>query len=207
MTDIVPFLQGHSGVMTALAVLIGLVVGSFLNVVIHRLPRMMEREWREQAAGVLDEARLDDCARELRSELAAPTRYNLILPPSSCPECGHRIRAAENIPIISYLLLRGRCSNCKAPISVRYPIIEGVSGLLAGVVAWHFGFAPAALGAAFFAWALLALTMIDVDTQLLPDDITLPLLWVGLLFNFWSTFAALPEAVTGAAAGYLSLWA
>lgn len=206
MDEIVSLLQGHPGVLTTIAVLMGLVVGSFLNVVIHRLPRMMEREWKAQAADVLVESKLEDCAKKLQAGSSGPQRYDLILPPSSCPSCGHRIRAIENVPIVSYLLLRGRCANCKTRISPRYPVIESVSGMLAGLAVWHFGFALAALAVMLFAWALLALTVIDIDTQLLPDDITLPLLWMGLLLNIRGTFATLPESVIGAVAGYLSLW-
>ncbi|MDD5180164.1 MAG: A24 family peptidase [Gallionellaceae bacterium] len=169
-------------------------VGSFLNVVIYRLPKIMEREWRAQCA-------------ELNGEDAElHPAYNLVIPRSACPHCGHKIGALENIPVISYLLLRGKCKGCGAPISIRYPTVEILSGLLGGCVAWHFGFGLAALAALLFVWALLALTCIDIDTQLLPDDITLPLLWLGLLFNLSGTFVDLPGAVTGAMAGYLALW-
>ena len=169
-------------------------VGSFLNVVIHRLPKMMELGWQQQCA-------------ELRGEepAAAPT-YNLIVPRSACPHCNHVIGAWENIPIVSYLLLRGKCKGCGAAISPRYPIIEAISGLLCGFAAWHFGFGWTAAGALLLIWALLALTAIDFDTQLLPDDITLPLLWAGLLFNLSGTFTDLHSAVLGAVFGYLALW-
>jgi len=181
-------------------------VGSFLNVVIHRLPRMMQRDWNEQAIMVLEDANLEDCAKKLRDEHDSPVRYNLIVPRSSCPKCGHRIRALENIPIVSYLVLRGRCAGCKTPISLRYPVIEAISGVAAGYIAWHFGFGLAAFSTMVFAWSLIALTVIDIDTQLLPDSITLPLLWIGLLANTSSTFVSLNEAVLGAVAGYLALW-
>ena len=128
------------------------------------------------------------------------------MPASACPKCGHAIRAHENIPLLSYVFLRGRCAACKAPISLRYPIIEAASGVIAGYIGWRYGLSLAMAGALFFAWSLIALTAIDIDTQLLPDDITLPLLWLGLLVNLNSTFVALPAAVLGAAAGYLSLW-
>jgi leader peptidase (prepilin peptidase)/N-methyltransferase len=173
---------------------LGLMVGSFLNVVIHRLPKMMELGWQQQCA-------------ELRGEQPAETpRYNLVVPGSACPHCGHKIGALENIPVISYLLLRGKCKDCGARISPRYPIIEAVSGVLSAYAAWHFGFGWAAAGALLLVWALLALTAIDFDTQLLPDDITLPLLWIGLLLNSFGTYTNLHSAVLGAIFGYLSLW-
>ncbi len=174
--------------------IVGLLVGSFLNVVIHRLPKIMQRDWAAQCA-------------ELRGEtLATNETYNLVTPPSACPHCQHRISPWENIPILSYVLLRGRCKGCGTPISMRYPIIEAVSGALSCYAAVHFGFGWAAVGAILLLWALLALTAIDIDTQLLPDDITLPLLWLGLLFNATNTFTSLSSAVLGAMFGYLSLW-
>lgn len=173
---------------------LGLMVGSFLNVVIHRLPKMLETGWRHQCA-------------ELRGEAPVPVSpYNLMVPPSACPHCNHAISAWENIPVISYLILRGKCRGCGAAISPRYPIIESISGVLSAFAAWYFGFGPAAFGALLLIWALLALTVIDFDTQLLPDDITLPLLWSGLLFNLFGIFTSLPDAVVGAIAGYLALW-
>lgn len=179
---------------TVLGALLGLFVGSFLNVVIHRLPRMMEREWHAQAA-------------ELRGEPApAAERFNLATPRSRCPHCGHLIGAFENIPVVSYLVLRGRCRHCGAGISKRYPIVEAFTAALSGYAAWHFGFGLAALGALLFIWTMVALAFIDLDTQLLPDELTLPLLWLGLLFNLGETFTDLPSAVVGAMAGYLALW-
>ncbi len=204
MGDVIDFLQAHHGALVVIAVLLGLTVGSFLNVVIHRLPRMMQAEWREQAAGIAQEAGLRDCAAKLRP---SSQRYNLLVPPSNCPNCGHRIGALENVPVLSYLWLRGRCSACASPISPRYPLVEGISGLLAGYVAWRYGPSLATAGGLLFVWALIALTVIDIDTQLLPDDITFPLLWAGLLFGIGAAFVTLPEAVIGAATGYLSLWA
>jgi len=174
--------------------LLGLMVGSFLNVVIHRLPIMMERDWAAQCA-------------ELRGE-APPALEPLSLakPRSRCPHCGHPITALENIPVISWLVLRGRCKGCAAPISLRYPLIEALTGLLFGLAAWHFGFTAAGLGALVLIAALFALTVIDFDTQLLPDDITLPLLWIGLALNAFNVYTDLKSAVIGAMAGYLSLW-
>ncbi|WP_454736674.1 prepilin peptidase [Cupriavidus necator] len=180
--------------MIAAAALLGLVVGSFLNVVIHRLPRMMEREEANYIA-------------ELRGDpLPYPARYNLMAPRSACPHCGHAIAPWENVPVLSWLLLRGRCSACKTPISMRYPLVELACGLLSALVAWRFGPGWQGLAALLLVWSLLALTMIDADTQLLPDQITLPLLWLGLLLNLGGLFVPLSDAVIGAAAGYLVLW-
>lgn len=179
---------------TGLVFLFGLLVGSFLNVVIHRLPRMMEAEWKAQCA-------------ELRGEAAPEAhRYNLWVPRSACPQCGHRITALENIPLLSWLWLRGRCSGCGAPISVRYPLVELLTALLSAAVAWKWGWSVQAAGALLLVWALVALAFIDLDTTLLPDSLTLPLLWAGLLFNLDARFTSLPDAVVGAVAGYLLLW-
>ncbi|MCK9285228.1 MAG: A24 family peptidase [Rhodocyclaceae bacterium] len=173
---------------------LGLLVGSFLNVVIHRLPRMMERDWAEQCA-------------ELRGEQAPITEtLTLATPRSRCPHCGRQIGALENIPIFSYLILNGRCSGCRARISPRYPLVEALTGLLFGYAGWRFGFGWATVGCLLFIGAAIALSFIDFDTQLLPDDITLPLLWAGLLFNTFGVFTDLRSAVVGAMAGYLSLW-
>jgi leader peptidase (prepilin peptidase)/N-methyltransferase len=184
--------------------LIGLVVGSFLNVVIHRLPKMLDVDWDNQAADLLEHKNMAEVAKRLRPR--GTVRYNLVTPPSTCPHCGHKIKAYENIPIVSFLVLRGRCASCKAPISIRYPIVEAISGLMAAYIGWKFGFNLSMAGALVFCLALLALTVIDIDTQLLPDDITLPLMWTGLLLNLNNLFAPLSSAVLGAAAGYLSLW-
>jgi leader peptidase (prepilin peptidase)/N-methyltransferase len=183
------------GGLAAMAGLLGLCIGSFLNVVIHRLPRMMEHDWRAQCAELNNQAPSD----EPRLTLAAPR--------SRCPACGHQIKAIENIPLLSYIfLLRGKCSSCQQPISLRYPLIEVLTGLLSAFTAWHFGPTLATCGALLLAWSLIALAAIDLDTQLLPDSITLPLLWLGLLFNLGSTFVDLSTAVIGAMAGYLALW-
>lgn len=183
------------GGLAAVAGLLGLCVGSFLNVVIHRLPKMMEQEWHAQCA---------DLRGETPSTAAAP--LSLARPRSRCPSCGHQITALENIPIISYLLLRGRCSNCATPISPRYPIVEAVTALLSAYALWHFGPTFQAGGALVLIWALIALTVIDFDTQLLPDSITLPLLWLGLALNLAGTYVDVHSAVIGAMAGYLTLW-
>jgi leader peptidase (prepilin peptidase) / N-methyltransferase len=180
--------------LVAIAMLLGLVAGSFLNVVIHRLPKMMERQWR------------DECAELGGAEPAATEPYNLVVPRSACPQCGHGITALENIPIASYIALGGRCSACKKAISLRYPIVEGFVAVLSGYVAWRFGFSTAMFGALLFVWAMVALGFIDLDTFYLPDSITLPLLWAGLLFNTGAVFIDLRSAVIGAAAGYIALW-
>ena len=174
--------------------LLGLTVGSFLNVVIHRLPRMLQAQWKAQCAEL-----------EGRPAPDAP-RYNLWTPGSQCAACGHRLRAVHNIPVVSYLALRGRCAFCGSPISARYPIVEALTAMLFAWVAVHFGWSAAGACALVLTSFLLALAMIDADTTLLPDDLTQPLLWLGLLINLRATFAPLPEAVIGAAAGYLSLW-
>ena len=189
------------------ALAFGLCVGSFLNVVIHRLPRMMEREWREQCAELgTGEPGGSPVPPPSKLPVAKPEPYNLIVPRSACPQCGHKITALENIPLLSYAVLRGKCSACGTRISLRYPLVELAAGIAAAYAASRFGFSIAALGAAVFAWALIALAAIDFDTQLLPDDITLPLLWAGLLFNLGGTFVPLSSAVIGAAVGYLTLW-
>jgi leader peptidase (prepilin peptidase) / N-methyltransferase len=176
------------------AALAGLCIGSFLNVVIHRLPKMMERQWRAE------------CAELNGQEAPAGERYNLVVPRSACPSCGRPVAAFENIPLLSWIVLRGKCAGCKAPISPRYPAVEALTAALSAYFAWHFGFGLAAAGALLFAWTMIALTFIDLDTYYLPDSLTLPLLWAGLLFNINGTFAPLQSAVIGAAAGYLSLW-
>lgn len=194
MTGTLQILENSPLMFSGIVTLLGLMVGSFLNVVIHRLPKMMEAGWKQQCA-------------ELHGEPLEPSApYNLVFPRSACPQCGHAISALENIPLISYLLLRGKCKGCGASISLRYPVIEAVTGILSGYAAWHFGFGMAAAGALLLVWALLALTAIDFDTQLLPDDITLPLLWTGLIFNLAGTYTDISNAVLGAVSGYLVLW-
>lgn len=188
-------LQSSPALYIGVITLLGLMVGSFLNVVIHRLPRMMEQEWREQCSALNEDA---------PPAVAAP--YNLVVPRSACPSCGHMISAWENIPVISWLILRGRCAHCKTPISPRYPIVEAITGIISGFIAWHFGFGSTALAALVFTWALIALTFIDFDTQLLPDSITQPLIWLGLLFNLNGFFTGIDAALVGAVAGYMMLW-
>lgn len=175
--------------------LLGLVIGSFLNVVIYRLPVMMEREWQSHCAEISE-----------GKVVPQEDKFNLSTPRSRCPKCGHAITARENIPVLSYILLRGKCSDCGTRISVRYPIIESVTAILSVVIAWHFGFTWTALAGLVFTWALIALSMIDFDTQLLPDSITLPFLWLGLALSLWNVFIDSQAAIIGAIAGYLSLW-
>ncbi|MBA2660344.1 MAG: prepilin peptidase [Nitrosospira sp.] len=190
----IDLLQNTPLFFIAFCSIIGLMVGSFLNVVIYRLPKILNQEWRQQCA-------------ELRGELAdASLPYNILTPRSACPKCGHKITALENIPIASYVALGGRCAQCHASISVRYPAIELLTSLLSGLVAWHFGYGVAAFAALVFIWPMIALTFIDIDTQLLPDNITLPFLWAGLLINLGDVFIDARSAVIGAVAGYLALW-
>jgi leader peptidase (prepilin peptidase)/N-methyltransferase len=183
--------------LTLAALLAGLVLGSFLNVVIHRLPKMMEADWRAQCAELgADPGRVT----------AAPERYDLVFPASHCPACSTPIRIRDNIPVLSYLLLRGQCATCNARISPRYPAVEMLTGALTAWVVFRFGWSVQTPLAMLLAWALIALAFIDADTTILPDSITLPLLWVGLLANTAGVFAPLKDAVMGAAAGYLILW-
>jgi leader peptidase (prepilin peptidase) / N-methyltransferase len=182
-------------------VLLGLLIGSFLNVVIHRVPIMMNAALRAE------------CAELAGNPLQDEPRYNLVVPRSACPKCRAPITALQNIPVVSWLALRGKCANCKAAISARYPLVELATGILSGFIAWRFGFGGTALAALGFTWLLIALTMIDFDTQYLPDQLTYPLLWLGLLFSLsapvWADGASpvTPRAsIIGAAAGYLSLW-
>lgn len=185
------------GPVIALAGLLGLLVGSFLNVVIHRIPKMLENDLRFECSCL-------DLPED--AEIPAPKPYNLVIPRSACPSCGHMITALENIPVISWLLLRGRCRSCKTGISARYPLVELLTGALSALMVWHFGWSLAALGAVIFTWYLIALFFIDADTYLLPDSLTLSLLWLGLLFNINGIFTPLTHAVIGAVAGYLTLW-
>jgi len=181
-------------VLPWLAALFGLFIGSFLNVVIHRLPKMLEREWRAE------------CAALSGTLLPEEPPFNLAVPRSRCPGCGHAIAAYENIPLLSWAMLRGKCSSCGARISAKYPLVELLTGLGAGYATWRFGASLAALGAALFVWFTIALAFIDQETGLLPDDLTLPLVWIGLLLNWQHAFVSLPEVLIGAVAGYLSLW-
>ena len=187
-----------AGWQFAFAIVFGLAIGSFLNVVVHRLPIMLERAWRTEVSEATGQAFDED---------GLPTRYNLWVPRSACPHCGHVLRAWENVPVLSYLLLRGRCSACKAHVSLRYPLVEVASAALAAAALALFGPTLAALAAFGLCAALLAMSIIDMDTHLLPDSMTLPLLWAGIVVNFNGVFASLHDAVLGAIFGYLVLWA
>jgi leader peptidase (prepilin peptidase) / N-methyltransferase len=187
-------LAAEPALFVALAAVFGLLVGSFLNVVIHRLPIMLQRDWREQ------------CAWINGNTLEEEAPYNLVVPRSACPVCQHPIAWFENIPVLSWLALRGRCSECHAPISPRYPMVEVLTGALFGYAAWRWGVGLQTVLIWGLLASLVALSFIDLDTQLLPDNMTLPLLWIGLLVNLNAVFCPLDEAVIGAIAGYLSLW-
>ncbi len=205
MEPIIDLLRAEPVAFIAVVVAFALLVGSFLNVVIHRLPIMMQREWTQQCA---------ELASEDQPQLAdLPEKYTLVVPRSACPSCGHNISAMQNIPVLSYLVLRGRCAGCKAPISKRYPLVEAFTAVAAGFVAWHFGFGAEALMGVVLTFALIALSAIDFDTQLLPDSIVLPMLWLGLIMSLFNPvegahtlFIDPRNAIIGAAAGYLSLW-
>ncbi|OQX30997.1 MAG: prepilin peptidase [Candidatus Sedimenticola endophacoides] len=192
----IELLEQSTALFLCLSALIGLVIGSFLNVVAHRLPLMMECDWRDQCHELL--------GIEEAGEKQDP--LSLIHPGSRCPVCGHRIRAWENIPLLSYLLLKGRCSGCAGAIALRYPIVEAATGLLSLIVAWHFGFGWQSAAALLLTWALIALSLIDYDHKLLPDSIVLPFIWIGLLLSTFETFADPHSAIIGAIAGYMSLW-
>ncbi|WP_035052900.1 prepilin peptidase [Andreprevotia chitinilytica] len=195
--DLLTLLSTNPPFFGGLLFVLGLVFGSFLNVVIHRLPKMIETEFRH------------DCAcLDLPIDAAVPDKpkYNLVVPRSACPHCGHQISALENIPVISYLALRGRCRGCGAKISIRYPLVELLTGILTLWVGMSFGPTWAGAGGITLSWVLIALVFIDADTYLLPDNLTFPLLWLGLLFNLAGGFVPLPQAVIGAVAGYLLLW-
>jgi leader peptidase (prepilin peptidase)/N-methyltransferase len=185
------------GVLPWAALVFGLCIGSFLNVVIHRLPKMLERGWREECAELAGQ-------RAPQSPEGPP--YSLLAPRSACPACGHVIRAWENVPIASWLVLGGKCSACRTKIPFKYPLVEALAGLGAAYAAWRFGATATALGAALFVWFTIALAFIDQETGLLPDTLTLPLVWVGLLLNLGHAFTSIHEAVIGAVAGYLALW-
>lgn len=209
MSDLFSLYSENQVLYTGSVFVIGLVIGSFLNVVIYRLPIILDRQWRAQASELLPSGLADTVVMGTDG----PERFTLSVPRSACPHCKAQIKAWQNIPVISWLVLRGRCASCKALISPRYPAVELATGMLSAVVAWHFGVGPSAACALFVTWTLVALTGIDVDHQLLPDNITLPLMWAGLLAAV--VFGAVPglalpvsprDAIIGAAAGYLSLW-
>jgi leader peptidase (prepilin peptidase)/N-methyltransferase len=197
MQAIIQLMADSSLFFLSVVFVISLMVGSFLNVVIYRLPIMMERAWKSEYQGYFEPE---------NSDLTKQEPFNLVKPDSTCPSCQHKIRAWENIPLLSWLALKGRCSKCKNPISARYPLVELATGLLSVAVAWHFGFGAAALTGVVFTWLLVAMVFIDLDKMLLPDQLTLPLLWLGLILSLNNTFVSSQDAIIGAAAGYLSLW-
>jgi leader peptidase (prepilin peptidase) / N-methyltransferase len=207
LNDVAILYSSSPALLAGSVFLLGLVVGSFLNVVVYRLPIMLERDWQAQAAEVLS---TDKAATTGPAPVA---RFTLSTPRSACPKCQAPIKAWQNIPLVSWLVLRGRCASCKAPISARYPLVELATGVLSAWVAWHFGFGMPAVCGLLVTWSLIALTGIDIDHQLLPDNITLPLMWAGLIAAVAVgpvLGAALPvspkDAIIGAAAGYISLW-
>jgi leader peptidase (prepilin peptidase) / N-methyltransferase len=195
MNGMMLLLDQSPAVLIFFTLLLGLMIGSFLNVVIHRLPIMMERSWKQEYQSYFHP-----------EKTVSQDTFNLLKPDSRCPQCQHKIRAWENIPLFSWLWLKGKCSQCKTPISARYPLVELLTGLISGLLAWHFGFGLPLLAALIFSWLLIAMTFIDLDRMLLPDQLTLPLLWLGLLLSTQHIFVSPQEAIIGAAAGYLSLW-
>jgi leader peptidase (prepilin peptidase) / N-methyltransferase len=206
---VITLLASSPGFFVGACFVLGLVLGSFLNVVIHRVPIMMERQWREQCA----EIEHPDHAATVPAGPPAKQRFNLVVPRSACPVCKAPITALQNVPIVSYLVLRGRCANCGARISARYPVVEALTGILSAAVAWKLGFGWPAAAALVLTWFLVALAFIDIDHQLLPDSLTLPLLWLGLLLSLFAPapgMAPIPvdmrSSIIGAIAGYLSLW-
>ncbi|WP_290610477.1 prepilin peptidase [Arsukibacterium sp. UBA3155] len=217
MSEFVSLLSQHSWLFIALVAVVSLLIGSFLNVLVYRLPKMMEREWQQeyqayfQADAVVsatDSGKAAGAANKVNaSALGTPERFNLAVPRSACPKCHTPIAARDNIPVLSWLLLKGRCRHCKAPISSRYPAVEALTAVMSGLVAWQYGFGTLALVLIFVTWGLIALSFIDIDTMLLPDSLTLPLLWLALVFSLTDSALVNPgQAIIGAAAGYLTLW-
>lgn len=204
--ELLHLLKNNPSFLIAIVGLFGLMIGSFLNVVILRLPVMMERQWQRHCAEYLSEASHAKPGIKAEPLPAQEERFNLATPRSRCPECGHAITPLENLPVVSYLVLKGRCSSCGTRISPRYPVIEAATAALSMIVAWHFGFSWETVAALVLTWALIALSVIDYDHQLLPDAITLPLLWLGLALSLFNVFTTPQSAIIGALAGYLSLW-
>jgi len=204
--EIFDLLSASPGFLLTVCIILGLLVGSFLNVIVYRLPIMLQRDWRAQCCDYLE---IENPTPDNNESSAKFEVFNLQKPDSHCPLCNHKIRAWENVPVLSYLFLGGKCSSCKTKISIRYPAVELVSGVLSGLVAIYFGATWLTLALLFFTWSLIALTLIDFDHQLLPDNITLPLIWLGLLVNTLDLGfgVTLRDAVIGAIAGYLVLWA
>ena len=196
MQQLTELLTTFPALFIVIVAIFSLVIGSFLNVVIYRLPKMMENDWQQEYQAYFN-----------ADTAAAPARFNLAVPRSACPACNAPVQARDNVPVLSWLLLKGKCRSCSAPISARYPIVEALTAVLSAVVAWKLGFGLAAAVVIFTTWVLVALTFIDIDKMLLPDQLTLPLLWLALLFSLSdSAFVNPAQAIVGAAAGYLSLW-
>lgn len=194
--DFLTLLQIDQAILIGTVILFSLLIGSFLNAAIYRIPLMLEQEWQRDCHELLNQS----------SEQEGYKKINLLTPGSQCPQCSHKITALENIPVISYLFLKGKCSSCKHPISIQYPLIETITALLSGFLAWKFGYGLPLLGLLFFTWTLIALFMIDAKTFLLPDSLTVPLLWLGILLNIDGHYVSLENSVIGAILGYLSLW-
>lgn len=211
MTEFVQLLSQHTWLFVSLSFIFAATIGSFLNVVIHRLPVMMKREWQQECNAYLAEYHSNQLSKSQLKQLAEPidnfpARYNLLIPGSTCPTCGTKIKAIHNIPILGWLMLKGKCANCHTDISPRYPIVEAITGILIAALAWHFGPTTQFALSALLTFTLISLTCIDLDEMLLPDQLTLPLLWLGLLANMFGTFTDIQSALIGAMAGYLSLW-
>jgi leader peptidase (prepilin peptidase)/N-methyltransferase len=198
LEDLVITLQSSPWLFYFTVMFIGLSVGSFLNVVAYRLPKMMEREWKRECHEFLE---LEPPPTDGDQKV-----FNLAVPESACPNCGHKLRAWENIPVISYLFLKARCSSCGTKISIQYPAVELITALASLLAAYTFGVTTQTVAALFFTWVLITLTLIDLKTQLLPDSITLPLLWLGILLSLFDVFTDLTSSVIGAMAGYMILW-
>lgn len=205
MAEVASYLSQHNWLFISLVALLSLLIGSFLNVLVYRLPKMMEREWQQEYQAYFQPD--TSAAASATANTTPPERFNLAVPRSACPNCNTPIAARDNIPVISWLLLKGRCRHCKTPISSRYPAVEALTAVMSALVAWQYGFGMLALVLIFVTWGLIALSFIDVDTMLLPDSLTLPLLWLALVFSLTdSALVNSSQAIIGAAAGYLSLW-
>ena len=193
---VLSYIASNTALLLVYSFIIGAFIGSFLNVVIHRIPVMLERQWKSE------------CQELLSPEAKTPIlqKYNLCVPRSHCPACNHQVKAIENIPIISYLFLKGKCSSCGTKISVQYPLVELLTAILTTIVIWKFGFSWQSLGGVILTWFLIALSGIDIKTKLLPDNLTLPLLWLGIIFNLFTTYTDLTSSILGAIFGYLALW-
>ena len=197
MQQFTELLTTFPALFIVMVAIFSLVIGSFLNVVIYRLPKIMENDWQQEYQAYFN----------ADATAAAPAKFNLAVPRSACPACNTAVQARDNVPVLSWLLLKGKCRSCSAPISARYPVVEALTAVLSAVVAWKLGFGLAAAVIIFTTWVLIALTFIDIDKMLLPDQLTLPLLWLALLFSLSdSAFVNPAQAIVGAAAGYLSLW-